>query len=104
MAVSATEFVNYTGNTISSNFLAIFVDCGASEHYFDDIPGLRGRLSDYEVLEDSRKINTARKHQLEGEATGVITGTITGKAGVKQSLKIPIVLVPGLGRNLFSVP
>ena len=60
--------------------------------------------SDYEILEEPRKITTAGKHQLEGDATGVITGTITDKAGVKQAVKIPIVVAPGLGRNLFSVP
>ena len=84
--------------------MAIFVDSGASEHYFDDTPGLRGRLSNYEILEESRKITTAGKHQLGGDATGGITGTITHKAGVKQPVKIAIVVVPGLGPNLFSVP
>ena len=104
MAVSAAEFDNHTGNTKRDNLLAIDVDSGASEHYFDDTPGLRGRLSEYEVLEEPRIIATAGKHQLEGDATGVITGTITDKAGVKKPLKIPIAVVPGLGRNLFSVP
>ena len=61
-------------------------------------------MSDYEILEEPRKITTAEKKQLEGDATGVITGTITDKAGVKQPVKIPIVVAPGLGRNLFSVP
>ena len=46
-------------------------------------------------------MTTASKHQLEGDATGVITGTVTDKAGVKQPVKIPIVVVPGLGRILF---
>eukprot|EP00904_Undaria_pinnatifida_P000207 jgi/Undpi1/10187/HiC_scaffold_28.g12640.m1 len=43
--VSAKEIDNYTGNTINNNSLAIFVDRGASEHYFHDPPGLRGRLN-----------------------------------------------------------
>ena len=38
MAVSATEIDNYTGNTNSDNFLAMFEDSGAFEHYFDDTP------------------------------------------------------------------
>ena len=59
-------------------------------------------MSDYEILEEPRKITTAGKHQLEGDATGVITGTITDKAGVEQPVKILIVVVPGLGCNLFS--
>ena len=59
MAVSAAEFDNHTGNTKRDNLLAIDVDSGASEHYFDDTPGLRGRLSEYEVLEEPRKITTA---------------------------------------------
>ena len=104
MAVSAAEFSNRTGATNSDNFLAIFVDSGASEHYFDDTPGLRGGSSDYEVLEEPRKITTAGKPQLQGDATRVITRTNTDKAGVKQPVKIPLVVVPGLGPNLFSVP
>ena len=103
MAVSAEEF-DYTGNTSSDNVLAIFVDSGASKHYFDDTHGLRGRLSDYELLEEPRKITTAGKHQLEGDHTGVITRTTTDKAGVKQPVKILIVVVSGLGRNRLSVP
>ena len=28
------------------------------ELYFDDTPGLRGRLSDYKIVEEPRKITT----------------------------------------------
>ena len=41
---------------------------------------------------------------MKENATGAITGAIIEKSGMKQPVKIPIVVVPGLGRNLFSVP
>lgn len=65
MAVSASEFENYAGNTIGSNFLVIILDSGASEYNFDDTAWLRGTLSDYEVLKKPPKITTAGKNQLE---------------------------------------
>lgn len=87
----------------SDNFVTIFVDSGASEHYFDDTPGLREILSDYGIREGPRKIVTPGKYQPEGDARGVIAGAIIDKAGVKQPMKIPVVVVPSLGRNFYSV-
>lgn len=46
MATSAEEVVNYTEVTNNNNPLVVYVDSGASEHYFDDSPGLKGRLFD----------------------------------------------------------
>ena len=64
----------------------------------------KGRSSDYEILEEPRKITTEVtivKHQLEGDTSGVIISTIYHRqAGVKQPAKISIVAVPGLGRNI----
>lgn len=40
----------YEGNGVFGNnkgFAKLLVDSGASEHYLDDHPGLRERLSDY---------------------------------------------------------
>lgn len=54
-AVSVEEVYNYRRYTTNNSSLAICVDSGVSEHYFDDTPGLRGRLSDYEVREEPRK-------------------------------------------------
>lgn len=104
MAVSAGEFDNHRGNTISDNSNDIRGQGRTSENYFDDTPGRMGRLSDYEILEEPRKITTAGKHDVEGDPAGAITRAVIDKAGVKQPVKTPIVAVPGLGRNLFSVP
>lgn len=68
-AVGAAEFDNCTGNTLNDNSLAICVDSRASEHYVDEAPGLRRRLSDPEIYKEPRKITTAGKHRLEGDAT-----------------------------------
>lgn len=102
--MSAGEFDNHTGNTISGKRLEMCVDSGASEHYFDYSPGLGRRLSDYEILEEPRKITAAGQNQPKGDATGVITGAIIDNTGVKQSVTFPIMVVPGLGRDLFLVP
>lgn len=88
------------------NSVAIFVDSGASEHYllyFDDTPGLRKILSDGDNLEEPHKIITPGKHQPEGSDRGVIPGAIIDKAGVKKPVKIPVVVVPSLGRKFYSV-
>ena len=58
MAVSAEEVDKYTGNPINNKSSAIYLDSGAPEHYFDNVPWLRGRLSDYEILEEPREITT----------------------------------------------
>lgn len=65
--------------------LNISVDSGAFEHYFNDTPGLKGRLSEYEFVGEPGKITTPRRHELGGDATGFITGMIVDEAGGNNS-------------------
>ena len=83
----------------------VLVDSGASGHYFDDaiIPGFRDRLEEYKVLDVPRKISTAGGGGLNGTAHGVLRGHVINDKGVRRSVQLSCLIVPGLGRNLFSV-
>ena len=52
---------------------------------------------------EPRKITTAGNYRLKGVAAGVISGYIIDQTGVRQQIRLPVVVVPGIGRNLFSV-
>ncbi|CAN0098703.1 unnamed protein product [Sphacelaria rigidula] len=81
------------------------VDSGTSGHYFDDtlIPGLRYKLHNYQELAAPRTITTAGGHHLAGVGKGLLRGHIQDGEGVKRLVQISCLVVPGLGRNLFSV-
>ncbi|CAM9166972.1 unnamed protein product, partial [Sphacelaria rigidula] len=80
------------------------VDSGASEHYCDDtfILGLRHKFYNDQELAISRKI-TAGGHQLAGVGKGLLRGHIKDDGRIKRLVQISCLVVPGLGRNLFSV-
>ena len=81
------------------------MDSGASGHYFDDatIPGFRDRLEEYKVLDVPRKIATDGRGELNGIARGVLQGHVIDGKGVGRFIQLSCLIVPGLGRNLFSV-
>ena len=81
------------------------VDSGASGHYFDDAitSDLKHRLQDYVQLATPRNILTAGGALLDGTAEVVLQGLVTNDYGEKILVRIDIVVVPGIGRNLFSV-
>ena len=83
----------------------MMVDSGASGHFLDPflIPGLRGLMRDYCSLAVSHKIVTAGQYVRECIPTGTVCGHVTDVSGVKRLVAFPAVVVPGLGRNLFSV-
>ena len=89
----------------SNDSVNVLVDRGASGHYFDDaiIPGFRDRLEEYEVLDVPRKISTAGGGGLNGIAQGVLRGHVNDDKGVRRLIQLSWLIVPGLGRNLFSV-
>ena len=92
-------------NRGSNSFVSLMVDGGASGHYFDDalIPRLRYRLDNYQELALRRYITTAGGHQLEGAGQGLLRGHIIDAQGVQRLIQISVLIVPGLGRNVFSV-
>ena len=81
------------------------VDNGASGHYFDDavIRNLEHRLQDYVHLATPRKIITAGGALLDGTAAGVLQGVITDDYGNQILNRVDVVMMPGIGCNLFSV-
>ena len=99
--VPAAEKLNRGSNSLVS----VMVDSGASSHYFDDalIPRLRYRLENYQDLAIRRYITTAGGHQLEGAGQGLLRGHIIDPQGVQRLIQISVLIVPSLGRNLFSV-
>ena len=81
------------------------VDSGASGHYFDDliVPCLKHRLLNYVLLTTPRKILTAGGALLGGTAEGILQGLVSDNHGEQHLARIDILIVPGIGRNLFSV-
>ena len=81
------------------------VDSEESGDYFDDAltPGLRYRLDNYQELAIRRYITTVGGHQLEGAGQGLLRGHIIDAQGVRRLIQISVLIVPGLGRNFFSL-
>ena len=50
-----------------------------------------------------RYVTTEGGHQLEGAGQGLLRGHIIDAQGVQRLIQISVLIVPGLGRNLFSV-
>ena len=92
-------------NRGNNSVVSVIMDSGASGHYFDDalIPGLRYRLDNYQELVIQQYITTAGGHQLEGAGQGLLRGHIIDAQGVQRLIQISVLIVPGLGRNLFSI-
>ena len=94
-----------TNNPLNGSSITVMVDSGSSEHFLDSflIPGLQNRMMDYKALDEPHKIFTAGDHVLEGIGTGTVHGTVKDGHGLKTAINFSAFVVPGLGRNLFSV-
>ena len=81
------------------------VDSGSSEHFAD--PKLIRRI-EFRIMQDCTEINppmetkAAGHNTLFGPAQGILLVVVRDAQDVCRTVKLPIVLVPGLGRNLFS--
>ena len=82
----------------------MLIDSGAFDQYVDDtlIPGIRDMMSNYREVTSSRVIATAGNFELRPTATGDVTCEVKRSDGSKQTATLPIALVPGMGRHLFS--
>ena len=94
-----------TDNPLNGSSITVMVDSGSSEHFWYPflIPGLPNRMMDYKALDEPHKIFTACDHVLEGMGTGTVHGTVKHGHGRKTAITFSAFVVPGLGRNLFSV-
>ena len=83
--------------------ITVMVDSGVSGHFLDPflIPGLRGFMSDYCSLDVPHKIVTVGQYVFDG-----MKGTVRGHVNVsghKRLVAFSAIVVPGLGKKLFSV-
>ena len=103
--MSSPASVTYNNASDCSNLVHVLVDSGAWDHYFDDflIPELHRRLLDYTCLTTPRKILTAGGTLLDGTCEGILQDVITDNYGNVPLLQNQILVVPTIGRNLFSV-
>ena len=103
--MSSSEPVAYNNANDCSNLFHVLIDSGESDHYFDDflIPELNRRLLDYKCLTTPRKILTAGGALLDGTCERILQGVITDNYGKGNLVRIQILVVPTIGRNLFSV-
>ena len=85
--------------------VTVLVDSGASGYYFDDLitPSLKHCLLNYVLLTTARKIITAGGALLDGTAEGKLQGFVTDNHREQHLARIAILIVPSIGRNLFSV-
>ena len=85
--------------------VTVLVNSGASGRYFDDliIVSLKHRLLNYVLLITPCKILTAGGAFLDGTAEGILQGLLTDNHGEQHLARIAILIVPGIGRNLFPV-
>ena len=59
-------------------------------------------VGNYRKLVPVREITTAGLHKLQGTATGDIRVEVTNSDGGIETARLPITIVHGIGRHLFS--
>ena len=92
-------------DSVNSNFAIFMVDNGASGHFFDDaiVCDFKHRLQDDVHLATPPNILTAGGAMLKGTAEGGLQGLVTEDNGNQILVRVDIVVVPEIERNLFSV-
>ena len=102
MASSSADITSQ--DSVNSNLVTIMVDSRASGHYFDDaiIYGLKHRLQHKVHLAKPHKILTAGGVLLYRATKGILQGFVTDNYGNQTLVRVDIVVVPRIGRNLFS--
>ena len=97
--------VAYNNASDCSNLVHVLVDSGVSDHYLDDflISELNCRRLDCTGLTRPRKIFTAGEALFDGTGEGIPHGAIADNNGNGHLVRIQILGVPTIGRNLFSV-
>ena len=103
--VASSTAVIISEDGVNGNLVTFMVDNGASGHYFVDaiIRDLKNRQHDYVHLSTPRKILATRGALLNGTIEGVLQGLITDGNGNQVLVRVDIVVVPGIRRDLISV-
>ena len=85
--------------------LHLLVDSGSSKHVVIDpelIRGLESRVLEYTKTEPPMEIRSAGDNVLRGTAQGIFLVVVRSTDDVLRTVKLSIILGPGLKRNLFS--
>ena len=86
----------------SSTGVGLLVDTGASETMFDNRLIPDGNLHDHTQRNSPKIVDVAGESQLKGTATGILHCTVKDNRGQRLRVRIQGLIVPGLGRNIFS--
>ena len=83
----------------------MLVDSGATNNFLDPVltPVVRAHMRDFKDPRVPLPIIAAGPHLLHGVTTGVLFGSVADDSGHNRQVSFRVVLVPGLGTNLFSV-
>ena len=82
----------------------MLVDSGSSKHVVDPklVHRVESRMQNYTEIYTPMEIKAAGHNTLFRTAQGILLVVVRDTQYVCRTVKLPIVLVPGLGRNLFS--
>ena len=82
----------------------LLVDLGSSKHFIDPdlIREVDSRMQEYARIEPPMEITAAGNNVLRSAAQGILLIVVRGTDDALRTVKLPIALVPGLKRNLFS--
>ena len=82
----------------------MLVDSGSSKHFVDPklVHKVETRMQDYTKISPPMEIKAAGHNTLLGMTQGTLLVVVRDTQDICRTVKLPIVLVPGLGRNLFS--
>lgn len=91
------------------NAVTMLVHSGAMEKFVDNnlLPEAESLMLGYTVLDEPKEIVTTGSPPgiscySEPQLTGILPGFIADKADTNHAVSFPSLIVPGLGRNLFS--
>ena len=82
----------------------LLLDSGLSKRFIGPelIYGVESKVLEYTRIEHSMEIRASGDKVLLGPAQGILLIAVRGTDVILRTVKLPIVLVPGLKRNLFS--
>ena len=72
-------------------------------HFIDPelIRGVESRMQEYTRIEPPMEMTAGGNNVLRGTAQGILLVVVRGTGDAVRTVKLPIVVVPGLERNIF---
>ena len=79
-------------------------DGGSYRHFIDNqlLPGIEHKINHYVQLDSPVITNVAGNQRFYGVSQEVLVVLVLNHIGSKHSVQLPVTIVPGLGRHLFS--